>query len=286
MQLEETRVRKPEWLKIKLPTGNNFSQLNKNIQENKLHTICESGRCPNKEECWGAGTATIMILGNVCTRSCQFCNVETGKPEDVDIFEPARVAQSVKKMGAKHIVITSVDRDDLIDGGANIWSATIKAIRRHAPSTTMETLIPDFKGMTNLLDIIIEANPEVVSHNLETVERLSKQVRVQAQFSRSLFVLKYLKDQGIRRTKCGLMLGLGETDEEIYETMDKLREANVDVLTLGQYLQPTRKHLPVSRYVTPELFDKYREIALEKGFLFVESGPMVRSSYHAEKHML
>ena len=286
MQLEETRVRKPEWLKIKLPTGNNFSQLNKNIQENKLHTICESGRCPNKEECWGAGTATIMILGNVCTRSCQFCNVETGKPEDVDIFEPARVAQSVKKMGAKHIVITSVDRDDLIDGGANIWSATIKAIRRHAPNTTMETLIPDFKGMTNLLDIIIEANPEVVSHNLETVERLSKQVRVQAQFSRSLFVLKYLKDQGIRRTKCGLMLGLGETDEEIYETMDKLREANVDVLTLGQYLQPTRKHLPVSRYVTPELFDKYREIALEKGFLFVESGPMVRSSYHAEKHML
>jgi lipoic acid synthetase len=286
MQLEETRVRKPEWLKIKLPTGNNFSQLNKNIQENKLHTICESGRCPNKEECWGAGTATIMILGNVCTRSCQFCNVETGKPEDVDIFEPARVAQSVKKMGAKHIVITSVDRDDLIDGGANIWSATIKAIRRHAPSTTMETLIPDFKGMTNLLDIIIEANPEVVSHNLETVERLSKQVRVQAQFSRSLFVLKYLKEQGIRRTKCGLMLGLGETDEEIYETMDKLREANVDVLTLGQYLQPTRKHLPVSRYVTPELFDKYREIALEKGFLFVESGPMVRSSYHAEKHML
>jgi lipoic acid synthetase len=286
MQLEETRVRKPEWLKIKLPTGNNFSQLNKNIQENKLHTICESGRCPNKEECWGAGTATIMILGKVCTRSCQFCNVETGKPEDVDIFEPARVAQSVKKMGAKHIVITSVDRDDLIDGGANIWSATIKAIRRHAPSTTMETLIPDFKGMTNLLDIIIEANPEVVSHNLETVERLSKQVRVQAQFSRSLFVLKYLKEQGIRRTKCGLMLGLGETDEEIYETMDKLREANVDVLTLGQYLQPTRKHLPVSRYVTPELFDKYREIALEKGFLFVESGPMVRSSYHAEKHML
>jgi lipoic acid synthetase len=286
MQLEETRVRKPEWLKIKLPTGNNFSQLNKNIQENKLHTICESGRCPNKEECWGAGTATIMILGNVCTRSCQFCNVETGKPEDVDIFEPARVAQSVKKMGAKHIVITSVDRDDLIDGGANIWSATIKAIRRHAPNTTMETLIPDFKGMTNLLDIIIEANPEVVSHNLETVERLSKQVRVQAQFSRSLFVLKYLKEQGIRRTKCGLMLGLGESDEEIYETMDKLREAQVDVLTLGQYLQPTRKHLPVSRYVTPELFDQYREIALEKGFLFVESGPMVRSSYHAEKHML
>jgi lipoic acid synthetase len=286
MQLEETRVRKPEWLKIKLPTGNNFSQLNKNIQENKLHTICESGRCPNKEECWGAGTATIMILGNVCTRSCQFCNVETGKPEDVDIFEPARVAQSVKKMGAKHIVITSVDRDDLIDGGANIWSATIKAIRRHAPSTTMETLIPDFKGMTHLLDIIIEANPEVVSHNLETVERLSKQVRVQAQFSRSLFVLKYLKDQGIRRTKCGLMLGLGETDEEIYETMDKLREANVDVLTLGQYLQPTRKHLPVSRYVSPEKFEDYRQIALEKGFLFVESGPMVRSSYHAEKHML
>lgn len=286
MNPTKERVRKPDWLKIKLPSGNNFSELNKNIQENRLHTICESGRCPNKEECWGAGTATIMILGNVCTRSCQFCNVETGKPEDVDIFEPARVAQSVKKMGAKHIVITSVDRDDLIDGGVGIWAATVRAIRKQAPGVTMETLIPDFKGDIAILDKIVEVSPEVVSHNLETVERLSRKVRIQAQFDRSLFVLKYLKEKGIRRTKSGIMLGLGETDEELYEAMDKLRESNVDIITLGQYLQPTRNHLEVQRYVTPEDFEKYRLIALEKGFMFVESGPMVRSSYHAEKHIL
>ncbi len=280
-----TRIKKPDWLKIKLPTGNNFSDLNKNIQNNKLHTICESGRCPNKEECWGAGTATIMILGNVCTRSCQFCNVETGKPEEVDIFEPGRVAQSVKLMGAKHIVITSVDRDDLIDGGVSIWAATIKSIRRQAPGVTMETLIPDFQGKTELLDTIVSVNPEVVSHNIETVERLSKQVRIQAQFQRSLYVLKYLKEKGINRTKSGIMLGLGETEEEIIEALKSLREHQVDIVTLGQYLQPTRNHLKVERYVSPEDFKRYENIANKFGFLYVESGPMVRSSYHAEKHI-
>ena len=234
------RVKKPDWLKIKLPTGNNFTELNRNISENKLHTICESGRCPNKEECWGAGTATIMILGNVCTRSCQFCNVETGKPEDVDIFEPGRVAKSVKLMGAKHLVITSVDRDDLVDGGVSIWAATIKAIRHQAPGVTLETLIPDFQGKKELLDKIIEVNPEVVSHNIETVERLSRQVRIQAQYKRSLEVLNYLKENGIRRTKSGIMLGLGETEEEIIQSLDDLRVAKVDIITMGQYLQPTR----------------------------------------------
>lgn len=285
MSQVKDRVKKPDWLKIKLPSGNNFSQLNKNISENKLHTICESGRCPNKEECWGAGTATIMILGNVCTRSCQFCNVETGKPEDVDIFEPARVAKSIKLMGAKHIVLTSVDRDDLVDGGVSIWAATVKAIRHHAPGVTMETLIPDFQGKHDLLDKIVDVNPEVVSHNIETVERLSREVRIQAQYKRSIAVLKYLKEKGIKRTKSGIMLGLGETNTEIEQALDDLRSADVDVVTLGQYLQPTRKHLEVQRYVTPKEFKEYESLALSKGFLYVESGPLVRSSYHAEKHI-
>ncbi len=227
-----------------------------------------------------------MILGNVCTRSCQFCNVETGKPEDVDIFEPGRVAKSVKLMGAKHLVITSVDRDDLVDGGVSIWAATIKAIRHHAPGVTLETLIPDFQGKKELLNKIIEVNPEVVSHNIETVERLSRQVRIQAQYKRSLEVLNYLKENGIRRTKSGIMLGLGETDEEIIQSLDDLRAAQVDIVTMGQYLQPTRKHLEVQRYVSPEDFKRYETIALEKGFMYVESGPMVRSSYHAEKHIV
>jgi lipoic acid synthetase len=227
-----------------------------------------------------------MILGNVCTRSCQFCNVETGKPEDVDIFEPGRVAKSVKLMGAKHLVITSVDRDDLIDGGVSVWAATIRAIRHQAPGVTLETLIPDFQGKTELLDKIIEVNPEVVSHNIETVERLSRQVRIQAQYKRSLEVLKYLKEQGIRRTKSGIMLGLGETEEEIIQSLDDLRAAKVDIVTMGQYLQPTRKHLEVDSYVTPEDFKRYETLALEKGFMHVESGPLVRSSYHAEKHIV
>ena len=278
-------ISKPDWLKIKLPSDGSFSEVRKNIVQNELHTICQSGNCPNMAECWGAGTATLMILGNVCTRSCQFCNVVTGQPEAVDITEPYRVAQSIKKMGLKHVVLTSVDRDDLKDGGSNIWAATIRMIRKHCPGMTIETLIPDFQGKTDSLDKIVEVSPEVVSHNLETVERLSRQVRIQARFDRSLKVLDYLKKNGIHRTKTGIMLGLGETKEELLHTMDLLREVNCDVLTLGQYLQPSKKHLPVSRYIHPDEFKEFEEIGLEKGFMYVESGPLVRSSYHAEKHV-
>ncbi|MCW5907642.1 MAG: lipoyl synthase [Chitinophagales bacterium] len=280
------KVSKPDWLKIKLPSGKEFSEVKQNVEQHKLHTICESGKCPNQTECWGAGTATLMILGDVCTRSCMFCNVATGNPGQVDITEPYRVAESVKLMGLKHVVITSVDRDDLIDGGSKIWAATIRMIRKHCPGVTMETLIPDFKGDTESINRVIEVKPEVVSHNLETVKRLTRQVRVQAKYERSLSVLLQLKEGGIERTKSGLMLGLGETDEEIFEAMDDLRAAKVDILTLGQYLQPTRKHLPVARYVTPQQFSLYKETGLSKGFRYVESGPMVRSSYHAEKHVV
>lgn len=281
-----TRVSKPEWLKIKLPSGKEFTEVKNNVEQHKLHTICESGKCPNQTECWGAGTATLMILGNVCTRSCMFCNVATGNPGQVDITEPLRVAESVKLMGLKHVVITSVDRDDLVDGGSKIWAATIRMIRKHCPGVTLETLIPDFKGIKENINRIIEVKPEVVSHNLETVKRLTRVVRIQAKYERSLEVLLRLKEGGIARTKSGIMLGLGETDEEIFEAMDDLRRSKVDILTLGQYLQPTRNHLKVERYVTPEKFTYYRETALAKGFMYVESGPMVRSSYHAEKHVL
>jgi lipoic acid synthetase len=284
--LESKRVPKPDWLKIKLPSGVEYSEVKKNIQDNRLHTICESGQCPNQTECWGAGTATLMILGNVCTRSCMFCSVSTGKPENVDITEPLRVAESIKMMGLKHVVITSVDRDDLVDGGSKIWAATIRAIRRHAPGVTLETLIPDFAGKWENLQHVIEVKPEVVSHNLETVKRLTKEVRIQARYERSLEVLLHLKEGGIERTKSGIMLGLGETEEELYEAMDDLRASKVDILTLGQYLQPTRDHLAVVKYVSPDEFAKYKEVALSKGFLYVESGPMVRSSYHAEKHLI
>lgn len=281
-----TRVSKPEWLKIKLPSGKEFTEVKNNVEQHKLHTICESGKCPNQTECWGAGTATLMILGNVCTRSCMFCNVATGNPGQVDITEPLRVAESVKLMGLKHVVITSVDRDDLVDGGSKIWAATIRMIRKLCPGVTLETLIPDFKGIKENINRIIEVKPEVVSHNLETVKRLTRVVRIQAKYERSLEVLLRLKEGGIARTKSGIMLGLGETDEEIFEAMDDLRRSKVDILTLGQYLQPTRNHLKVERYVTPEKFTYYRETALAKGFMYVESGPMVRSSYHAEKHVL
>jgi lipoic acid synthetase len=284
--ISKPRVAKPEWLKIKLPSGREFSEVKQNVEQHKLHTICESGKCPNQTECWGAGTATLMILGNTCTRSCMFCSVATGNPEQVDITEPLRVAESVKLMGLKHVVITSVDRDDLTDGGSKIWAATIRAIRKHNPGVTMETLIPDFKGNEENIQRIIEVKPEVVSHNLETVKRLTREVRVQARYERSLEVLRKLKEGGIERTKSGLMLGLGETEAEIYEAMDDLRESKVDILTLGQYLQPTKKHLAVSRYVTPGEFALYKEAALSKGFRYVESGPMVRSSYHAEKHLI
>lgn len=281
----EERLRKPAWLKVPIPSGLDYVGVKKAVHDNKLHTICESGACPNQAECWSAGTATIMILGNVCTRSCQFCNVATGKPEAVDIAEPHRVAQSVKTMGLKHVVLTSVDRDDLIDGGSKIWAATIRAIRKFAPGVTIETLIPDFQGKEAQLDRIIEVAPEVVSHNIETVKRLTREVRVQARYERSLEVLAYLKKGGIAKTKSGLMLGMGETEAEIRETLTDLRGVGVDILTIGQYLQPTKQHLKVQKYVHPDEFLQYKEWALALGFSYVESGPLVRSSYHAEKHI-
>jgi lipoic acid synthetase len=281
---ETTRIKKPKWLRVKLPTGENYRKVRGLVDEHKLHTICESGSCPNMGECWGEGTATFMILGNVCTRSCGFCGVQTGKPDPVDMFEPGRVANSVKIMGVKHAVITSVDRDDLKDGGSEIWSQTVRAIRQQSPGTTLETLIPDFAGNWYNLQVIIDVAPEIVSHNLETVRRLTKQVRIQAKYDRSLEVLFRLKKGGMR-TKSGVMLGLGETEQEVLETMQDLRSVQVDILTLGQYLQPTPKHLPVAEFIEPEQFAYYQKMGLEMGFRFVESGPLVRSSYHAEKHL-
>ena len=278
------RIPKPSWLRVKLPTGETYKKVREIVSEHNLHTICESGHCPNMGECWGEGTATFMILGNICTRSCGFCNVATGRPEPVDEFEPAKVAQSVKLMNVKHAVITSVDRDELKDGGAEIWAATVRAIRKQSPETTLETLIPDFAGKWENLQLIIDEAPEVVSHNLETVRRLTKGVRIQAKYDRSLEVLYRLSKAGIR-TKSGLMLGLGETKEEVIESMDDLRNVGVNVLTLGQYLQPTPKHLDVEEFIHPDLFEEYKEIALAKGFMYVESSPLVRSSYHAEKHV-
>lgn len=278
------RKGKPSWLRVKLPIGEEYKKVREIVSEHKLHTICESGNCPNMGECWGEGTATFMILGNICTRSCGFCAVSTGKPDAVDIFEPARVAHSVKLMSVKHAVITSVDRDDLSDGGRDVWVQTVKAIRRKSPETTLETLIPDFAGKWENLQGIIDVAPEIVSHNLETVRRLTKEVRIQAKYDRSLEVLRRLKKGGMR-TKSGVMLGLGETEQEVLETMDDLIAVGVDVLTLGQYLQPTPKHLAVQSFVTPEKFEEYKTIGLEKGFRYVESGPLVRSSYHAEKHL-
>ena len=278
------KVPKPKWLRVKLPTGEEYKKVRGIVSEHKLHTICESGHCPNMGECWGEGTATFMILGNVCTRSCGFCNVNTGKPEEVDVWEPAKVAKSVTLMGVKHAVITSVDRDDLKDGGSKIWAQTVRAIRKQSPGTTMETLIPDFGGNWGNLQQIIEVAPEVVSHNIETVRRLTKSVRIQAKYDRSLEVLRRLGKAGLR-TKSGIMLGLGESKEEVIEAMDDLRSVGVHVLTLGQYLQPTPKHLPVAEFIHPDVFKELEKIGLEKGFLFVESGPLVRSSYHAEKHV-
>jgi lipoic acid synthetase len=278
------RLKKPKWLRVKLPTGENYKKVRALVDEHKLHTICESGSCPNMGECWGEGTATFMILGNICTRSCGFCGVQTGKPLEVDLYEPGRVAHSVKTMGVKHAVITSVDRDDLKDGGSEIWAQTVRAIRVQSPTTTLETLIPDFAGKWENLQLIIDVAPEIVSHNLETVRRLTKQVRIQAKYDRSLEVLFRLKKGGMR-TKSGVMLGLGETYEEVIETMQDLRSVNVDILTLGQYLQPSLKHLPVHEFITPERFEEYKELGMKMGFKYVESGPLVRSSYHAERHI-
>ena len=278
------KIKKPSWLKVKLPIGREYASVRNVVDGNKLHTICESGNCPNMGECWGAGTATFMILGNICTRSCGFCAVATGRPSAVDLQEPKRIAESVMLMKVKHCVITSVDRDDLKDGGSIIWAETIREVRRMSPSTTMETLIPDFAGDMENLQRVINERPEIISHNLETVRRLTKEVRIQAKYDRSLEVLKAIKSSGVR-TKSGIMLGLGELKEEILETMDDLLNAGVDILTLGQYLQPTRNHLPVFEYITPEIFAELKEIGLRKGFKYIESGPLVRSSYHAEKHL-
>jgi lipoyl synthase len=275
---------KPGWLKVKLPTGENYRNVRATVDTKGLHTICQSGNCPNMGECWGAGTATFMILGNICTRSCGFCAVATGRPKAVDLKEPERVAEAVSLMKVKHCVITSVDRDDLKDGGASIWVETINTIRKKCPGVTLETLIGDFQGDAELVAKIAEVRPEIVSHNLETVRRLTKQVRIQAKYDRSLAVLKMLKDAGCR-TKSGIMLGLGESFEEILESMDDLRNAGVDILTLGQYLQPTPEHLPVQEYIHPDIFAELKLVGLSKGFRYVESGPLVRSSYHAEKHL-
>ncbi len=283
-QLEKP-TKKPNWLRVKLPTGESYKSVRKLVDNYELNTICQSGNCPNMGECWGEGTATFMILGNICTRSCGFCNVATGRPLAVDWDEPERVARSVKLMKVKHAVLTSVDRDDLADGGSVIWAETVKAVRRMSPGTTMETLIPDFKGVLRNVERIVEVAPEVVSHNIETVKRLTRKVRIQARYAQSMDVLKYLKDGGLPRTKSGIMLGLGENKEEVLEAMHDLREAKVDILTIGQYLQPTKRHLPVVSFVEPEIFEELKTEGLNMGFRYVESGPLVRSSYHAERHI-
>jgi len=281
----QKRQAKPKWLRVKLPTGKKYTALRGLVDKYKLNTICTSGSCPNMGECWGEGTATFMILGNICTRSCGFCGVKTGRPETVDWEEPEKVAKSIKIMGIKHAVLTSVDRDDLKDMGSIIWSETVSAVRRMNPGITLETLIPDFQGLGKHIDRIIDVAPEVVSHNMETVRRLTREVRIQAKYERSLSVLKYLKDNGQRRTKTGLMLGLGETRGEVIETLQDLKDANVDVLTIGQYLQPSKRHLPVKQFITPDQFKEYETIGLDLGFRHVESSALVRSSYKAQKHI-
>lgn len=282
---KENRIRKPDWLKVRIPIGEEYRRVKSIVDNNKLHTICQSGNCPNMGECWGAGTATFMILGNVCTRSCSFCAVATGRPKELDEDEPQRVAEAIQKMGIKHAVITSVNRDELKDKGARIWHETVRAVKRLNPNTTIETLIPDTKGDWDALEVMISAGQEIVSHNMETVQRLYRKVRPQAKYNRSLEELRRIKEYG-KRTKTGIMLGCGETEDEVYEAMDHLLEVGVDVLTLGQYLQPTKMHLQVDRFVHPDEFKRYEEIGLERGFMFVESGPLVRSSYHAEKHVV
>ncbi|MFN0729067.1 lipoyl synthase [Polaribacter gochangensis] len=277
------KVKKPKWLRVKLPVGKKYTDLRALVDKYKLNTICTSGSCPNMGECWGEGTATFMILGNICTRSCGFCGVKTGRPETVEWDEPEKVARSIKLMSIKHAVLTSVDRDDLKDGGSIIWAETVNAVRRANPGTTLETLIPDFQGNEKQIDRIIKVAPEVVSHNMETVKRLTREVRIQAKYERSLGVLKYLKENGMR-TKSGIMLGLGETEEEVIQTMKDLRNVGLDVITIGQYLQPSKKHLPVKEFITPDQFKKYETLGLEMGFMYVESGALVRSSYKAHKH--
>lgn len=282
--IENTKINKPNWLRVKLPIGESYKHVRGLVDTHKLHTICESGNCPNMGECWGEGTATFMILGNICTRSCGFCAVATGRPNPLDWDEPQRVAEAIYLMKVKHAVITSVDRDELEDGGSIIWQNTVKAVRALNPDTTLETLIPDFKGEKQNIQRIIDVVPEVVSHNIETVERLTRQVRIQAKYWRSMDVIKTLKEGGMR-TKSGIMLGLGETKEEVVQTMQDLYNSGCDVITIGQYLQPTKKHLPVQRFVHPDEFAEYKELGYQMGLDYVESGPLVRSSYHSDRHV-
>jgi lipoic acid synthetase len=282
--MEPRKRSKPDWLKIRLPGGKDYLNVRDIVNQHKLHTICTSGQCPNMCDCWGRGTATLMILGDICTRSCKFCAVSTGKPEPADHDEPGRVAESVKLMKLKHCVLTSVDRDDLEDGGAGIWAATIRAIKELNPQTTIEALVPDFQGKMDLLDTVIDAGPEVISHNLETVRRLTPQIRSVADYDTSLRVIDHISGSP-SRSKSGIMVGLGEVEREVLETMDDLRSMGCEVFTIGQYLQPSYIHHPVIEFVSPEKFEEFRNKGLEKGFLYVESGPLVRSSYHAEKHV-
>ncbi|WP_294081507.1 lipoyl synthase [Proteiniphilum sp. UBA5384] len=282
----ELMARKPDWLKISLPQGKQYLDVREIIARKGLHTICVSGKCPNLSECWGRGTASFMILGDVCTRACRFCSVKTGSPQGiVDWNEPDRLAESIEKMNLKHCVITSVDRDDLPDLGANFWATTVRRVKERNPEVTLETLIPDFNGIEELIYKVIDAGPEIISHNMETVRRLTPKVRSRAKYDISLKTIETIAKSGKTKPKSGIMVGLGETEEEVLETMDDLIHVGCQVLTIGQYLQPTRKHLTVKEFVTPEQFRKYRAIGLEKGFKFVESGPLVRSSYHAERHV-
>tara|TARA_B100000686_G_scaffold65028_1_gene69896 strand:- start:3225 stop:4100 length:876 start_codon:yes stop_codon:yes gene_type:complete len=278
------RFKKPNWLRVKLPVGEEYKKVRRIVDKYKLNTICESGNCPNMGECWGAGTATFMILGNVCTRSCTFCAVATGRPPEYDTLEPMRVAKAIKKMGVKHAVITSVNRDELKDKGAEIWYQTITLTKKLSPETTIETLIPDVRGNWDALYRMIDAGQEVVSHNIETVESLYKRVRPQARYSRSLEQIKITNERG-KRTKSGIMVGLGEKKEEVFKTMDDMVEHGLHILTIGQYLQPTKMHLEVYDFITPEIFEMYKEEGLRRGLKYVESGPLVRSSYHAERHV-
>lgn len=282
--VSEGKPKRPDWLRVRLPHGENYKNVRQIIDEHKLHTVCESARCPNMGECWGEGTATFMILGNVCTRSCNFCAVATGRPTELDTAEPERVANAVRLMNIKHCVITSVNRDELHDGGASIWAATVRAIKQMNPEVTMETLIPDFKAKWDALELVLAERPNVVSHNMETVKRLYRRVRPQAKYERSLEQIQRTKAAGLR-TKSGIMLGLGETEAELREAMEDLVQHGCDVLTLGQYLQPTRMHLPVHAFITPDEFAHYKEMGLALGFKYVESGPLVRSSYHSERHL-
>lgn len=281
---EATKKKKPNWLRVKLPVGKEYAKVRRLVDEHKLHTICESGNCPNMGECWGAGTATFMILGNVCTRSCSFCAVATGRPPEYDVDEPRRVAEAIQLMGVKHAVITSVNRDELKDRGAEIWYQTVSETKKLSPTTTIETLIPDVKSNWEALFRMISAGQEVVSHNMETVESLYRRVRPQARYQRSLEQIKLTKEFG-KRTKSGIMLGLGEKQEEVYKAMDDLAAHGCDILTLGQYLRPTKRHIDVAEFIHPDIFDLYREEGKKRGLKYVESGPLVRSSYHAEKHV-